>query len=134
MWKGKYRSIDNTKYGKGKGKLLQRNEEFSGGKAHTNTWKLIRNILTVTNVFLNQKRVNVCEHMVKMASIRSFWMVPPGVAREESGGNGGKIKMEIIWVNTSAVSRGQNELIGKFTSPATILNIREIWSIPCNVT
>jgi hypothetical protein len=31
----------NTKYGKGKGKLLQKTEEISGRKAHTNTRKLI---------------------------------------------------------------------------------------------
>ena len=55
-------STENTKYGKGKGKLLLKNEEISGGKAHTNAQKLIRNILMVTDVFLNQKRVNVCEH------------------------------------------------------------------------
>ena len=58
--------ITQTK-GKGEGKL-PKIEEISGGKAHTNTRKLIRNISTVTDVFLNQKRVNVCEHMVKMAS------------------------------------------------------------------
>jgi hypothetical protein len=34
---------------------------ISGGKAHTNTRKLIQNILKITDVFLNQKRVNVCE-------------------------------------------------------------------------
>ena len=56
----------NTKYGKGKGKLLLKIEEISGGKEHTNTWKLIQDILMITDVFLNQKRVNVCEHRVKM--------------------------------------------------------------------
>ena len=61
-----------TKYGKGKGKVLPRIEEISGGKAHTNTWKLNQNISKVTDVFLNQKRVNVCEHMAKMASLESF--------------------------------------------------------------
>jgi hypothetical protein len=40
-WKGKYRSTDNTKNGKRKGKLLMKNEEISDGKANTNTWKLI---------------------------------------------------------------------------------------------
>ena len=34
--------------------------------------KLNRNILMVTVVFLNQKRVNVCEHTTKMASLISF--------------------------------------------------------------
>ena len=35
----------------------------------TGTWKLNQNILTDTAVFLNQKRVNVCEHMTKISSI-----------------------------------------------------------------
>ena len=48
--------------GKGMGKLLPKIEEVSRGKAHTNTRNLIRNISTITDVFLNQKRVNVCEH------------------------------------------------------------------------
>ena len=38
-----------------------------------NTRKFIWNILTVTDVFLKQKRVNVCEHMVKMVSREGFW-------------------------------------------------------------
>ena len=32
------------------------------GQAHTNTQKLNRDILTGTAIFLNRKRVNVCEH------------------------------------------------------------------------
>ena len=40
MWKGKYRSMNNTKYGKGKGKLLPKIEEISGGKAHRNLIKI----------------------------------------------------------------------------------------------
>ena len=59
---------DFTKYGKGKEKLLPKIEEISRGKAHTNTCKLIQNILMITDVFFNQKRVNVCDHMVKIAS------------------------------------------------------------------
>ena len=39
-WKEKYRSMDDTKNGERKGKLLPKNREISGGKAHTNTWKL----------------------------------------------------------------------------------------------
>jgi hypothetical protein len=65
----------NTKYGKGKGKLLLKIEEISGGKEHTNTWKLIQDILMITDVFLNQKRVNVCEHMVKMVSCDAIFIV-----------------------------------------------------------
>ena len=52
-------------------KLIPKNEEISGQKAHTNTQKLNWNVSTITDVFLNQKRVNVCEHMVKMAPSES---------------------------------------------------------------
>ena len=38
-------------------------------------------------------------------------MVPPGVAR---GRDGGRFKRKLSEVNTMAVSRGQNELIGKY--------------------
>ena len=44
-----------------------KNEEISGWKAHINTRKLNWNISTITDVFLDQKRVNVCEHMIKTA-------------------------------------------------------------------
>ena len=64
--------MDNTKYGNGKGKLLLKTEEISGGKAHGNTRKLIQNVSTITVVFLNQKRVKVYEYTVKMASQESF--------------------------------------------------------------
>ena len=57
MWEGKYQSADNTEYGR---------------KAHTNTWKLIRNISKITDVFFNQRRANVCEHTVKIVSHDSF--------------------------------------------------------------
>ena len=53
------------------GKLLPKIEEITGGKAHINTRKLNRNILMVTDIFLNQKRVNVCEHN-KDAVTREF--------------------------------------------------------------
>ena len=55
-----------------KGKLLLKIDEIFGGKAHTNIWKLIWNILMVTDVFLNQERVNACEHTTKMVSLESF--------------------------------------------------------------
>ena len=57
-----------TKNWKRKRNLLPENEEISGGNAHTNTWKLNWNVSTITDVFLDQKRVNVCEHTVKTAS------------------------------------------------------------------
>ena len=58
---------NNTKYGKWKGKLLLKIEEISGGKAHL--FKIYSQyILMITDVFLNPKKVNLCEHMVKMVS------------------------------------------------------------------
>ena len=53
------------KIGQQRGNSYQKNEEISGWKAHTNTLKLNWNILRITDVFLNQKRVNVYEHRVK---------------------------------------------------------------------
>ena len=102
---------------KGKGKLLLKIEEISRGKVYTNTRKLIWNILTVTDIFLNQKTVNVCKHMAKMESLESFWIVPPGGC--ERGENWGKIKWKLSVVNTRAVSRGQNELGGRLWSTCT---------------
>ena len=58
--------------GKEMEKLVPKIEEISNGKAHTNTRELIQNILTVTDVFLNQKRVHICEHTTKMASLESI--------------------------------------------------------------
>ena len=55
--------------GKESEKKLPKIEEISRGKVHTNTQKLIQNILTVTDVFLNQKRVNVCEHMARIFTL-----------------------------------------------------------------
>ena len=55
-------------------------KEISGGKAHTNTRKLVQNILMVTDVFLNQKRVNVCvcfpKAEISRFSCDSFLNVP----------------------------------------------------------
>ena len=56
--------------------------QITVGKVHANTRKLNRNILKVTAVFLNQKRMNVCEHTTQMASLESFKKVPPGGCKE----------------------------------------------------
>ena len=48
------------------------------GQAHTNIRKLNRDISTGTAVFLNRKRVNVCEHTTKTVSLESLQKVPPG--------------------------------------------------------
>ena len=48
------------------------------GQAHTNTRKLNRDISTGMAVFLNRKRVNVCKHTMKTASLESLRKVTPG--------------------------------------------------------
>ena len=77
----------NTKIGKQRGNSYRKNEEISRWKAYTNTWKFNWNILTITDVFLNQKRVNVCDHMIKMGKRESFGKVPlEGSAKQEGRG------------------------------------------------
>ena len=56
-------------------------------RAHTNTWKLNRNILMDKAVFLNQKRANVCEHMTKMASLQLLKGATRGLREEWMEGN-----------------------------------------------
>ena len=48
-----------------------------------NSLKLYRDISTGTAVFIKQRRVSVCEHVTKMASLESFWMCHQRVVREE---------------------------------------------------
>ena len=62
------------KIGKGRGNSNRKNEEISRQKT---TQKLNLNILAITDVFLDQKRVNVCEHSVKKVPRESFGKVPP---------------------------------------------------------
>ena len=61
-------------------------------------------------VFLNQKRINVCQHTVNIVLQVNFEEEPPGKEQEEgrSGGDGGEIEWKLSEVNTRAVSRGQN--------------------------
>ena len=55
--------------------------------------------------------------------IREFFKVPPGGC--ERGRHGGKFKRTLSQVNARAVSRGQNELIGKFKMAAgDVISIR----------
>ena len=70
----------------------------------------------ITDIFLDQKRVNICEYAVNMAPPDSFAKMPPEwvLERKGSGGDGAKFEWKSSKVNTRAVSRGQNELIGKF--------------------
>ena len=82
---------------KGKGKLLQKIEEISGGKAHANTRKLNQNILMVRDVF------SIRREFLKSAT--------RGLRYERMERN---LKGNYL----RAVSRGQNELVGKFKMAA----------------
>ena len=62
--KGKCQNMDNTKIETHGENSYWENEEISGWKSHINTWKLNWYVLTITDVILNQKRVNLCEHTV----------------------------------------------------------------------
>jgi hypothetical protein len=66
--KEKYQSMDNTKIGIEEETLIEKNQGISRWKVQKNTQKLNWYVWTVTDVFLNQKRINVCVHTVKMAS------------------------------------------------------------------
>ena len=52
--------------------------KISGWKAYINTRKLNWYVSTITGVFSDQKRLNVCEQAVKMAPRDSFGQEPPG--------------------------------------------------------
>ena len=76
----------------------------------------------ITDFFLDQKRVNVCELTVKMAPLESFGKV----SQDRKWESGGKIEWKSYEDNTRAVSRGQNKLIGKFKMVAgDVISIRE---------
>ena len=60
---------------KERGNSYWKNEKISGQKAHTNTRMTNWNVSIITDVFLNQKTVNVCEHMAKTAP-RESHMAP----------------------------------------------------------
>ena len=64
--------------------------------------------------------------MVKSALCDSFVKVPPeGVARQEGGGDRGKIEWKSSEANTRTVSGGQNELIDEFKMPSgDVISIR----------
>ena len=47
---------------------------------------------TITDVFLDQKRVNVCKHTVKMAPHKNQKSATRVGARQEGGRRGGKIE------------------------------------------
>ena len=103
-----------SKNGERKRKLLLKNEEISGGKAYTNKMKLIRNILTITDVFLDKK-----SHWThgKDDATWVFLKVPQGLEDRKGEGEKG-MEGKLSEVNTRTVSSGQNELIGKFKMAA----------------
>ena len=71
--------LNNThKIRERKVKTLTRNWRDHWRIGTRKTWKQYRDILTGKAIFINQKRVNVCEHTTKMASLESLWKVPPG--------------------------------------------------------
>ena len=76
-WKRIYNSTHQNNWNHNEPKLLPGIEEITEGQAHTNTRKLYRDISTGTAVFFNRKRVNVCEHTTKTASLESLRKVPP---------------------------------------------------------
>ena len=82
--------------------------------------------MTITDVFLDQKRVNVCECTVKMASHESFLkMSPAGCITRGGEEGGGKIKWKLSEVITRAVSRGRNKFIGEIKMVAgDVISIR----------
>ena len=63
-WKGQCRSRYDTKrtIGKERRKSYRKNEEISGWKAYINTQKLKWNVLTIRDVFRDQKRHKMCSH------------------------------------------------------------------------
>ena len=54
------------KYKKKEETLTKKKKVMSRWKTPINTWKFHWYVWTITDVFLNQKRANVCEQMVKM--------------------------------------------------------------------
>ena len=58
----------------------------------------------ITDVFLDQKRVNLCEHMVKAATRDSFEKCHQGGCKTGRERGGGKIKWKLSEVDTRAVS------------------------------
>jgi hypothetical protein len=48
----------------------------------------------ITDAFLNQKRVNICEHAVKWHNVSVFERYHQGVARQEVG-KGGELKRKL---------------------------------------
>ena len=69
----------------------------------------------IIDVFLDQKRLYVCEDTVKMVPHESYGELPPEQVQDRKvGGDEGKFEWKSSELNTRAVPRGQNELIGKF--------------------
>ena len=65
LWNSKSFYENHKLRRKGSENSYQELKRSQKGQAHTNTRKLNRDISTGTAVFLNRKRVNVCEHTIK---------------------------------------------------------------------
>ena len=94
--------MDNTKIGIKRGNSYSRNIEVSRLKAQINeksTQKFNWHVLTFTVVFLNQKGINLCEHIVKMMPVLS--KSHQGKEQEEGTctGDGGKNEWKLSEVN-----------------------------------
>ena len=77
------------------GKLTRKMTRSPAESIHEHKHTETSYISEITDAFIDQKRVNVCENAVKC-----LWKVPPGGCETGSGEEckvEGKIKLEIIW-------------------------------------
>jgi hypothetical protein len=74
------------------------------------------------------RTVNVCKHAVKWHHVSVYETCHQGVVRQEAGkGEGleGKLSGDYLRLGARAVSRGQDELVGKFKMAASeVISIR----------
>jgi hypothetical protein len=75
------------------------------------TYKLNWYIFTLTEIFVNEKEINVYEYN-KEGTMWKFW-VRAIRGRKKGGIEGMERKWKEIELNTRAVSRGQNELMNR---------------------
>ena len=115
-----------------KGKLLPKIEEITLGQVHVNTQKLNLNNLMVTAVFLNQKRVNLWEHMTRSSdaifivcsqTFTLFWLIKTAVT------------VEIFWLSFHVlVLRWYLQFFGKsFHFPFPYFVFFVLWYFPFHV-
>ena len=105
----------------------------SPDERNTQTYGSLIEIFQQSQMSFSIKRVNVCEHTVKIAPHESFEKCHQKgceAGRERSRGDGGKTEWKSSEVNTRAMCRGENKLIGKFKMVTCyVINIRgRLWS------